>query len=411
MQDRDGESQFLIFDLGGGTFDVTVLDHFDGVMQVKASSGDAHLGGEDFTEVLAHAMGDTLGTPWAKLGADAQRVIRLAADHAKRALSGADAHAARVMLNGTEQIIAVNRALFETAAAPLLKRLYRPIERCFYDSRESIDSLDRVILVGGATRMPMIRHLVARQFRRLPEMGIDPDHAVALGAAVQAGLVAEDRALDDVVMTDVSPFSVGIAVGAKLPDGKVMPGFFEPIIERNTALPVSRERIFSTMGDNQTQLAVEVFQGEAPTVDNNVALGKFVVSVPKGPAGREGMAVRITYDPSGLIEVEGRSLSTGEKAGTVIRQNADGLSETEIAARLKALERLKLHPREQEENTALLARLRRVYEMAGGADRPAVQHMLIEFEAVLLGQDPATIDRLRGSIAVTLDRIDDYYVT
>lgn len=212
-------------------------------------------------------------------------------------------------------------------------------------------------------------------------------------------------------MTDVSPFSVGIGVGTKLPDGSVLGGFFEPIIERNTALPASRERVFSTLSDNQTRLEVEVFQGEAPKVEDNVALGKFAVSVPKGPAGREGMAVRITYDPSGLIEVEGRSLSTGEKAGTVIRQNADGLSETEIAARLKALERLKLHPREQEENTALLARLRRVYEMAGGADRPAVQHMLIEFEAVLLGQDPATIDRLRASITGTLDRIDDYYVT
>jgi molecular chaperone HscC len=294
LQDRGGESQFLIFDLGGGTFDVTVPDHFDGVMQVKASSGDAHLGGEDFTEALAQAMGDTLGTPWAKLGADAQRVIRLAADHAKRALSGADTHDARLMLDGAEQVVTVDRALFEAAAAPLLKRLYRPIESCFYDSRDSIDSLDRVILVGGATRMPMIRHLVARQFRRLPEMGIDPDHAVALGAAVQAGLVAMDRALDDVVMTDVSPFSVGIAVGTKLPDGSVLAGFFEPIIERNTALPASRERVFGTMADNQTQLAVEVFQGEAPKVEDNVPLGKFSVTVPKGKAGAESMAVRIT---------------------------------------------------------------------------------------------------------------------
>ena len=411
LQDRDGESQFLVFDLGGGTFDVTVLEHFDGVMEVKASSGDAFLGGEDFSEALAKAMADQIGTPWAKLSKDTQQQLRLQADVAKRHLSGKDDFEARLKLDGAHHTLSLSRADFETACAALIKRLHRPIERCFYDTGLDTDALDRVILVGGATRMPMIRQMVARQFKRLPEMTIDPDHAVALGAAVQAALVAEDRALDDVVMTDVSPFSVGIETATKLKNGTVIGGFFQPIIERNTPLPASRQSSFSTMDDNQTQLRVDIYQGEAPKVSDNVHLGQFKLDVPKGKAGHEGMFVRITYDPSGLIEVEATSITDGKKAGLVIRDNVSNLTEADIAKRLKQMQAFKMHPREDEENTAFLARIRRLYEMASGDDRHLLQGMLMEFEGALEGQDPAEISRMRGDMGETLDRIDDYYVS
>ncbi|MEO0939277.1 MAG: Hsp70 family protein [Pseudomonadota bacterium] len=411
LQDRGGESQFLVFDLGGGTFDVTVLEHFDGVMEVKASSGDAFLGGEDFTDALAKAMADTLGQPWAKLHRDVQDQLRFQADAAKRQLSGMEAYEGRVKVGSDHHDISVTRAMFSDAAVGLVKRLHRPIERCFYDSGEGIDALDRVILVGGATRMPMIRQMVARQFKMLPEMTIDPDHAVALGAAVQAGLVAEDRALDDVVMTDVSPFSVGIETATKLPSGQVLGGFFQPIIERNTPLPASRSRSFSSMDDNQTKLRVDVYQGEAPKVEDNVHLGQFQLDIPKAKAGMEGMTVRITYDPSGLIDVEATVQSTGKQAGIVIRENVSGLTEEQIDINLRQMATLKLHPREDEENVAFLARIRRLYEMASGDDRSMVQALLIQFEAALEGQDPDTIARLRGELGGTLDAIDDHYVS
>lgn len=411
LQDRDGESQFLVFDLGGGTFDVTVLEHFDGVMQVKASSGDAFLGGEDFSEALAKAMADKVGLIWPKLSPEEQAHIRFQADGAKRRLGPAEAHSVTLRIGGAEHQVQVTRAMFEDAAAPLLKRLYRPIERCFYDSGEGIDDLDRVILVGGATRMPMIRSLVAKQFRILPEMTIDPDHAVALGAAVQAGLVAEDKALDDVVMTDVTPFSVGLDTGSKMADGTVLGGFFAPIIERNTPLPASRERVFSTMHDDQTSLSIDLYQGEAPKCEDNVSIGRFSVKVPKGPAGRESVAVRITYDSSGLIQVDGRSLSTGKSAGVVIRDNVTNMSEADIAKRLKAMEKLKLHPREDEANTAVLARIRRLFEMASGDDRHALSNMLMKFEAALARQDAKEIERERGEVTAVLDRLDDFYVS
>lgn len=411
LQDKDGESQFLVFDLGGGTFDVTLLEHFQGVMQVKASSGDAFLGGEDFTESLAKGMADKIGTPWANIGPDLQRDLLSRAEGAKRSLSRDDSYPVTFTHKGVDHSLTLDRAFFEDATKGLVKRLFRPIERCFYDSGEAMDSLDRVILVGGATRMPMIRQLVARHFRKLPEMTIDPDHAVALGAAVQAGLASQNLALGDMVMTDVSPFSVGIATGTMGPGGVLLDGFFQPIIERNTPLPASREQVFSTLGDNQISLKVNIYQGEAPKVVDNIFLGSFSLRVPKGKAGAESMAVRVTYDTSGLIEVEARSLSTGKTAQTVIRDNATGLSDSEIAARLRAMNGLKMHPREHEENTALLARIQRLYEMASGDDRRMVQDLLIRFEGALTTQDTAAIDTLRGDIGATLDRIDDYYVS
>ncbi|MEP4979138.1 Hsp70 family protein [Ascidiaceihabitans sp.] len=411
LQDRDGESQFLVFDLGGGTFDVTVLEHFDGVMEVKASSGDAFLGGEDFSEALAKGLADKINSPWAKLGSDDQNQLRFVADGLKRRLGTADSHDVTLKLGGESHDLTITRTFFETACSGLLKRLLRPIERCFYDSNESMETLDRVVFVGGATRMPMIRQLVARQFKKLPDMSIDPDHAVALGAAIQAGLVAEDRALDDVVMTDVSPFSVGIETATQLRDGSSMEGFFTPIIERNTALPASRERSFSTMADNQTVLGVDVYQGEAPMVYDNVHLGRFDLTVPRAKAGMESMMVRITYDPSGLIDVEAVSTSTGKKAGVVIRDNVVGLSDADIKSKLKAMQKLKLHPREDEENTALLARIKRLYEMASGDDRTMVQNLLVEFETALTKQDPNLIETTRGEISEVLNRIDDYYVS
>lgn len=411
LQDRDGESQFLVFDLGGGTFDVTVLEHFDGVMEVKASSGDAFLGGQDFSEALAKGLADKINAPWAKLSSEDQNHLRFVADGLKRRLGVSDSHDVTLRLGGETHDLTITRVFFETACAGLLKRLLRPIERCFYDSNESSDTLDRVVFVGGATRMPMIRQLVARQFKKLPDMSIDPDHAVALGAAVQAGLVAEDRALEDVVMTDVSPFSVGIATGSQLRDGTVMQGFFTPIIERNTPLPASREESFSTMADNQVTLGVDVYQGEAPMVADNVHLGRFNLNVPRAKAGMESMSVRITYDPSGLIDVEAVSTSTGKKAGVVIEDNVVGLSAAEIRSKLKAMAKLKLHPRADEENTALLARIKRLYEMASGDDRTMVQGLLIDFETVLAKQDPADIEKARGQISEILNRIDDYYVS
>ncbi|OKH88974.1 Hsp70 family protein [Thalassospira sp. TSL5-1] len=411
VHQRDAETQFLVVDLGGGTFDVTILEMFDGVMEVKASSGDAFLGGEDFTEVLAKLICEKLDFPWAKLGANLQSEIRARANTAKIRLSDDDAWTVSLQIKNEMHEIVLSRQAFEEAAKPILRRMLVPIERCMYDTGLDHHALDRILLVGGATRMPMVRHMVTRCFSKFPEFEIDPDHAVALGAAVQAALASEDRALDDIVVTDVSPFSVGIDVSEELPDGKCVHGLFAPIIERNTPLPASRNEVFYARNARQRSVSTKIYQGESAYVSENVLLGKFRVKLPRKLDEAECVDLLITYDTSGLLEVEATVLSTGEKTGMVIEALADGLSEQDVAARLEKMKALKVHPRDNEVNQALLSRLRRVHEMALGNTRSQILTMIAQFDAVLNGRDPKEIERVRGELEEILDAFDDLYVS
>ncbi len=411
LENIENENMFLVIDLGGGTFDVTLLNMFDGIMEVTASTGDAFLGGEDFTDVLAHLIAEKIGDEWTSLGAELQEQIRARADAAKTHLSRDEKYVVQTMKEGQTHDIEVTRDEFERASKPLLSKILRTIERCIYDSEIDPNDLDRIILVGGATRMPMIRNLVARHLKKFPEFSIDPDHAVALGAAIQAALVTEDKAVEDVVLTDVSPFTVGIETSRDEDGGTRIDGLFTPIIERNTPLPASRESYFSTMVDNQQALRISVYQGEAPMVSENVFIGEFSLNVPRAPKGQEGINLRISYDTSGLIEVDATSGSTGNQKNLVITSNTAGLSKSDIEKRLKFLSNYKTHPREDEENIAVAARLERLYAMATGNDRGYIQNLLIKFKSVVDEQNQAEIEKTRGEILEILKRIDDFYVS
>lgn len=412
LQDRKGESEFLVFDLGGGTFDVTVLEHFDGVMEVKASSGDAHLGGEDFTNVILTLFLERLNLTADKTPQNVLTRLRYFAEQAKRKLSSDTSFAFSFELNDTSHEITLSPQEFEEAAAPLVRRLRAPIQRCLYDNDGQERALDRVILVGGSTRMPLARKLAAQELRLFPDASINPDHAVALGAAVQAALIGEDRALDDVVMTDVSPFSVGIEVGRG--SGKErLTGLFSPIVERNTPLPASRVEDFVATQRNQKEMRIGLYQGESAHVVNNVLLGEFRIALPAGPDRPEfpTVSVRITQDISGLIEVIARVGHADIEKRMTVETNASHLSDEEIQHRMRQLDHLKIHPREDDANRAILNRLDRLYEMATGDDRDFLADKMAQFKIVLEKQDPKVISKLREELTETLNAIDAFYVS
>lgn len=407
VQDIDQEGHILVFDLGGGTFDVSIIEVFERVIEVKASSGDAFLGGEDFTEALVRHFTKTHGLD--PFYPEEKASLWSAAEALKHQLS--QAHEARCSYHWRKGSLelSITRDRFAEVAAPLVQRLRLPVERALYDARLEREDINRVVLVGGATRMPLVRALVARLLGQLPESGIDPDLVVALGAATQAALIARDAAFDDVVMTDVSAFSLGFEVARR--SGKhQIDGFFEPVIERNTVIPVSREGVFSALEPGQAQLVLALFQGESPMVKDNIALGKLVLDLPRSRNGVESVAVRLSYDSSGLIEVDTRILSTGATRSMVITTLAGGLSEAQIAERRKALAALKVHPRDEEANTALIARLERWYAMARGADREMLQDMLDAFLTRLDAQNLSDIEALRVQIAAALDAFEAGYV-
>jgi molecular chaperone HscC len=407
---RDLESKFLIFDLGGGTFDVSVLELYEGIMEVRASAGDNFLGGEDFVERMIGGFMEAVGVPAgiteAELNGSLLQELRDQAERAKRGLSKHEAAEIKLRWQGGELVWALDENDFEALCEPLLMRLTAPVECALRDARIHAPELDEVVLVGGATRMLLIRRLVARMFGRLPAVHLNPDEVVGLGAAVQAGLKVRDSALDEIVITDVCPYTLGTEVSESFGRGHIQDGFFMPIIERNTTIPASRVERVWTLHDYQPEVLVKIFQGESRRVKDNICLGEVRLWVPPKPAGEESIDVRFTYDINGLLEVEATVESTGETSRSVIEQNPGVLSPEEIEQRLKVLAELKTHPREQSENRAAIARAERLYEELLGDLRALLGEQITVFEAILARQDPREIEEAREGLTLLLNEIE-----
>ena len=411
MHDMRAETRFLVFDLGGGTFDVSILEMFEGVMEVRASAGDNFLGGEDFVEALIALFFERNKLP-ASLRTDAHFMQRLAAqtEAAKRALSTQPTAEIVVAHEAAQHRLSLDEGTLEQACAALLKRLRAPVERALRDANLRAGELDAVVLAGGATRMPVVRRLATTMFGRFPSIDFNPDEVVALGAAVQAGLKARDAALKEVVMTDVAPYSLGVAVSRWLSDTTVTHGHFDPIIERNSTVPVSRSKSYVPNSGSQTSVDLHVFQGESRMVRDNVHLGTLHVPLPSPGAGASpgdaAVEVRFTYDVNGLLQVEATVQKTQETFSLLIEGNPGLLSEAEIKERLAALSALKIHPRDRIENRTLLARAERIYQQLRGDVREWLGIRIAEFERVLALQDKRQIAAMQRQFQEQLEQIE-----
>lgn len=411
LQERREHTSFLVFDLGGGTFDVSVLEYFEGIVEVRASAGDTRLGGEDFVQLLVDCFVEKAAT---LTSADREAIahdkaIWRAAEQAKRDLS--ERENATIAWRRGEQLheVDLTRAEFEQRCAPLLQRLRHPLERALRDAQVDPTGLDEVVLVGGASRMPIVRQLVTRMFSRLPLRTINPDEAIARGAAIQAALKARDAALDEVVLTDVMPYSLGVIVSEEI-GSRRYGDRFSPIIERNTPVPVSRMQSYSTLQDDQAVITLDIRQGESPVGSENVKLGQLDVPIPRRPRGEVGVNVRFTYDANGLLEVEAHIPSTGQTHQNVIQRNAAVMSEADIKLALEKLRVLKIHPRDKQENAYLLSRAKRLYEDRLGDARKDIAHAIGRFEAILDTQDEHLIRQARVQFKEYLDSIDKGFV-
>lgn len=409
VHDRQDREPFLVFDLGGGTFDVSIVEMFDGIIEVRASAGDNVLGGDDFNQCLVALVRPQLHPADALEGLapdllEAQ--LLAAAEQARRRLTDAAQTDFALVLNGARVSAPVDAAAFEAAAEPLIDRLREPVLRSLRDSRIAVQSLSEIVLVGGATRMPVVRRAITRMFGRFPDTTVHPDHAVALGAAVQAGLIERNAGLDEIRLTDVCPFTLGVDTSERDRSGHFRHGLFSPIIDRNTAIPVSRVANYTTIADNQSFIEFGIYQGEAREVVSNVRLGSIKVPVPPRPAGHVSVDCRFSYDSSGLLEVDVTVAETGVTRNLVILDESDGPSDKDIAARRAELAKLKFHPREEAENVALLARAQRAYEAHIGDDRARIGAMITDFEGALESQDGRIISQARVDLREGLDLID-----
>jgi molecular chaperone HscC len=407
LHQSGAEQRILVLDLGGGTFDVSILEMFDGVMEVRATAGDNRLGGDDFSAVLIDGFMRAVGS---KAGVSREGPsrggLRRAAELAKRALTAGRDHGMELVHDGKALVWPVTREDFDRLAQPLLGRMRTPIERAIRDSGLRPDKIDHLVLAGGATRMPMVRRMAAQLFDRLPIASVDPDEVVVRGAAVQAGLAVNDAALADRVMTDVAPFTLGIST-AKTQNGNVLlNNLFTPIIERNTVIPASRFTTVVTVQDYQKRIALKIYQGEGRMVEDNIFLGTLEVPVPPDKRGMQAVKVRLTYDTSGLLEVDATVTSTQMQRSILIENQPGVLSPVDIAARLEKLALLKVNPREEAENVALLARAERLYSERLGVERDSVGASIDQFLLILDRQDPAEIGAARAAFADWLNGVD-----
>ena len=406
LQERRDGSRFLVFDLGGGTFDVSVLEMFEGVVEVHASAGDNFLGGEDFLDVLEKACLGDLGLQRSALDAATAGVLRQRMETAKRALTGQASATVQLAVRGETHEWSIDEARFAQLADPLMQRMRAPLERAMRDARLQPEQLDEIVLVGGASRMPLVARLVTRMFGRLPLRHVNPDQAIALGACVASGLKSRDQRLDEVVLTDVCPYSLGTQVARRDSQGRMQGGFFEPIIHRNSVVPVSREQSFFPVNPGQSKLRLDVFQGESPMVERNIKLGELEVEIdPARPPQENAVNLRFTYDVNGVLQVEANVASTGKQYELVLEQNPGLLSAEQIRTRLAALAEIKIHPRSKQENLALLARAERIYE-EHLAMRDQVQAWIAQFRAVLETQDEMVIREHRLELGRALDTLE-----
>ncbi len=402
------QSQFLVFDLGGGTFDVSILELFEGVIEVRASTGDNRLGGEDFNEVLVEEFSRRCDGAWSKADREdpvLRERLRESAERVRRALTDKDQATMSLIWQDRTFEQAFTADEFELICAPLLARLKEPVLRSLRDSEIHPEALKEIVLVGGATRMPLVRKAVTRMFGRFPNYTVNPDEAVAVGAAIQAGLKARDAALKEVVLTDVCPYTLGVESAESDVKGKFRTGMFSPIIERNTVIPASRMRSFFTIEDKQQRMNLKIFQGESRKTADNIHLGSVEIALPPDKAGHVQVNVRFTYDINGLLEVDVHVPKTGERRELVI-VDEDTAQSSDFEQRRAALAALKQHPRDSDANRHALARAARCYEGCLGDTREYVGRLISQFEDVLDRQDPREVDRARQLLTEALDALE-----
>ncbi|WP_309141082.1 Hsp70 family protein [Novosphingobium sp. G106] len=386
-----------------------MVEKFEGIVEVRASAGDNRLGGDDFDVALVAMMQGRIDPEGALAAVPVERrnaLLQLAAEQARRRLSETDSTEFAVTALDRRFAADVTAADLEAACDALLRRLREPVVRALRDCSLDAAGLSEIVLVGGATRMPAVRRAVTRMFGRFPNSSVHPDHAVALGAAVQAGLLARDEALEEIRISDVSPFTLGVDHAERDAGGTFHHGLFSPIIERNTPVPVSRVQSYRTLADNQAKLEFSIYQGEAREVSGNIKLGTITVPVPPRPAGEVHADVRFSYDSSGLLEVDVSVPLTGVTRNVVIVDEDDRRDRKELEQRREALAKLKFHPREEAESVALMARAERCYEGFLGEQRRIVGQWITEFAGALDRQDPRLIAEARTLLAANLDAIE-----
>lgn len=403
-KDDDEDATFLVCDLGGGTFDVSVVDAFDNIIEIAAVAGDNHLGGDDWNVAIAQYFCDENGIKVDELSSETKAIILKQAEMCKIALNNSEPIIMSVSIGEDSYMASLTSKKLVEISASLFKRIEEPIRRALHDASMTVNDIDYVVMVGGSSKMLTVSKYIEQLVGREMKSNIDPDKVVGIGAGVVAGIKSRDEDIKDTILTDVCPFTLGTNI---INYAKHDDPLFSPIIERNSVLPTSRMERYYTVNDKQDKMVFKIYQGESMYCRDNTHLGEIEIKVPKNKAGEECCDVRFTYDINGILEVDVQCISTGETKNKVILNKNIKLTDEEIAIKQRDLQKLKILPRDEEENKAIIARAERLYEESFGEFRDIIGMNTHNFLEILASQDSKKIRRSKKQFVEFLDMVEN----
>ncbi len=403
LHEEERERVIGIVDLGGGTFDVSILDIYDSVIEVKAVAGDNYLGGEDFDYAIMEYICNKYGINIEGLDESNRNKLKYMAEQIKREFDHAESINLPISLSGLTLDVQMTKGEFEEACVPVLGRLKEPVRKALIDANIDPMDVEEVILVGGSTKMPLVQHQIARLFGRVPLSYLNPDEVVAKGAAVYAALREKNVDLKDMVMTDVCPYTLGTETMVLGSDGHYHKKL-DPIIERNMTVPISRAHQYVAIDEDQKELRIKMYQGEHPNPEENVFLGEIVQAIDSGSEEDSMTTVRFTFDRNGILEVLTQNHKTSEEKRVILLNN-NALSEEEIENCLSKLGELKAHPYENEENLYLLSKAEKLYNIALDREKEGVYNALSFFKEAIQGSNKLQVAKAKEHL---LEIIDTY---